>query len=339
MDLAGSYTFWFGRCRIDASMIDQTLGRLITGLVLLAAFEAASTTPVAVIGHVVALDGLWCDTSRFDCSAVSSSNVMGALYPVRFTSRLVRLRSISGNEWIRIRSDVSGNLLQFDCSTVVDCTKPLDLERLKLLANETSGAAGILGDLLSAVRMLATEKPALYERYRQALLRGMNMDLRINDTVSLLDSDGLHLENSFSGLPAGTLFIELCRINREGVVLATPEPHPLRYQWNPKKPQALRSNISVGLYRIYMCQNSTSGFLRSDSYADVLVERSPKFKHLKADLDQLDSVVKTEADSDPTLRSMLKIYLYNLAFPLEKPRAERKQSGSSLSESASNRSD
>jgi hypothetical protein len=276
--------------------------------------HADARDPNLTIGHVIAFGGLWCDSTVYDCKTPNGKNIIGRMYPVRRGAKLVRMGALTGREWLRVRSYLTGLEVTFTCSIAVDCRDLLDLERLYPAEGE-AGPDGILAAFLKAIRRMAATEPVVYERYRQGLMRAESPVNTMQDALARLDAQGLHLEQVLIRLPLGSYELEVCRIDQKAALRCPSEPHPAKFHWDPdhQHPWALR-DVQPGLYRLYVCQATSKGFVRTDSYASVLALDATAYARLSPEFHAVASLARDWASDDPTASTMLRMYLQDMAF-------------------------
>lgn len=267
-----------------------------------------------IIGHVTASEGLWCDSAHFDCTSPNTKNVVGRMYRVHSGARFVRMGAITGHEWLRIRSYINGSEVTFNCSVAVDCKDAPDLQRL-YSTDTDSEPNGILAAFLQAIRRIASTEPVVYERYRQGILRAENPLNNLQDGVARVDPQGLHLDQALSALASGDYQLELCRLDQRADLHCPSEPHPFKLRWNPGRPRPWAiHNFQPGLYRLYLCQQTSAGFVRTDNYASVLAVSPASYGRLNREFQDAVTVTKSWNDDDPTVSTLLQMYLQYLAF-------------------------
>ena len=280
----------------------------------LALLQSAAAQQTTIIGHVIASDGVWCDTTYSNCKEPDTKNIVGTMYPVRSQARLVRMGSLTGHEWLRIRSYFTGSVVVFDCSDAVDCKESLDLQRLYPDEGKPEQPS-ILAALLQVLRHLASTEPMVYERYRQGILRAEYKHGNIKDSVERLDARGLQLDQALDSLDAGDYALELCAIDRKASVRCPDDPQSQKYHWNRDHPKALLvHNLQPGLYRLYLCEKTSSGFIRTDNYASLLAVRPTRYIEMKQEFEGVVAVMKDWADQDVTIGNMSRMYLHEMAF-------------------------
>jgi hypothetical protein len=268
----------------------------------------------SMIGHITASEGLWCDSAHHDCTMPDAKNAVSRMYPVRIGAKFVRMGAITGHEWLRIRSYISGLEVKFDCSIAVDCKDALDLQRL-YPSEGAAGPGGILAAFLQAIRRIASTEPVIYERYRQGILRAENRVNNLQNGVARLDVQGLHLDQAVSSLAAGDYELELCRIDRWADLHCLSEPHPFKFHWDPVHRQSrVIHNFRPGLYRLYMCQKVSAGFIRTDNYASILAVGPAAFGRLNHEFQDVVTSTQRWVADDATVGTMLQMYLQYMAF-------------------------
>jgi hypothetical protein len=265
------------------------------------------------LGHVISSNGLWCDEALHSCEKPAVGNTVGTMYPVRSNSRLKRIGSLTGREWIHIRSYHTGAIVSFDCSVAVDCAGELDLQRLSPEDGQPA-PSGVAAAFLNVIRRMVATEPAVFDRYRPGILRGAPGRGALRDDVVRLDGQTFSLKQVFEEMPDGAYVLEMCPIDAQGAVNCATAV-PARYRWNKSHPLPWpRPNLQPGLYRLYVCSKIGDSFVRSDNFASLFVPPADRYRQLERQFQEVVVATKDWAADDPTVCPLISVYLHGLAF-------------------------
>jgi hypothetical protein len=229
--------------------------------------------------------------------------------PVRSDSVIARVGRPTGREFLRIRSHLSGKEVKYDCGQPLDCATPLDLRRL--IPENSFSTPNALTAFFAAIAKMSSAYPALYERYREGILRTDVPEMAtIEDGVAELQGRAVRLDRFLRNLPIGTHFLEVCALDPDGTPQCSGEPSVVRYT-RQKTSEPFVVSARPGLYRVSSCENVAGRYIRTTQSGTVLVAPPAAYERLSRDFEVAVGLTKDWRD-DRSVTPFRRIYLHAL---------------------------
>jgi hypothetical protein len=167
---------------------------------------------------------------------------------------------------------------------------------------------------MDAVMQLASDRPAVYESIRQGILRAPSGELHLHDAVAKIRADGIEIGNVVEDLKTGSYLLELCPADTLQQINCPDESKPITYRWDTKQPRLYPlPGIRGGLYRLYLCDDTTGIALRTSNYADILGASDNQYAAWAERFAEVVRVTRAMEATDPTIVVLRRVYLHSIA--------------------------
>jgi hypothetical protein len=227
-------------------------------------------------GYVLDVRGDWVLNSSAKLSKGSSVTVGGVI---------TTPSPNDGGTYIVI-ADRNGNIFdRRNCSNSGECNKPIKIPAAS--GGEQSLASRIIG----AAMALVSNEPA---KYASLVSRGTDLQ----EAVVKLEGDKIDLSAVFKNMQGEGYLLRFEQMSKKKNNSRDRSPKPLKFNWDPKKPQALVVNeLAPGLYKVSLLEVS---LLESDGGAHdptgneawVFVARPDQYSKASATFDAATNVTR-----------------------------------------------
>jgi hypothetical protein len=252
--------------------VSLRLSFILLGLLLCASSVSAQDK----FGYVLDVRGDWVLNSSVKLSKGSSVTVGGVVTTPSPTD---------GGTYIVI-ADRNGNIFdRRSCANSGECNRPIKIPAA------SAGEQSLTSRIIGAAMALVSNQPA---KYASLVSRGTDLQ----EAVVKLEGDQVDLSAVFKNMQGDRYLLRFEQMSKKVNISRGRSPEPLKFTWDPKKPQPLVAKELVpGLYKVSLLEVS---LLESDAGAHdptgneawVFVARPDQYPKASSTFDAATQVTK-----------------------------------------------